>query len=105
MIVDYVTRRVAAGLAVTAAIALLALPAAAQTRPTAPKIGDPPEALNMRLVGSNDLQGRTAYQPTVAKQGSRYILYVGHHGGSGDHAAHRHVPLETGRGGGLAAAR
>ena len=86
MIVDYVTSRVIAGLAVTAATALLTLPAASQTRPTAPKIGDPPEALNMRLVGSNDLQGRTAYQPTVAKQGSRYILYVGHHGGSGDHA-------------------
>src|SRR3569833_2878101 len=30
----------------------------------APKIGDPPEAMNMRLVGMNDLQGRSAYQPT-----------------------------------------
>src|SRR5262249_62278456 len=60
--------------------------AGGHTRPPAPKTGAPPEALNMRLVGSNDLQGRTAYQPTVAKQGRRYILYVGHHGGSGDHA-------------------
>jgi hypothetical protein len=58
------------------------LPAAAQTRKETPKIGDPPEALNMRLLGHNDLQGRTAYQPTIVKQGSRYIAYVGHHGGS-----------------------
>src|SRR4029079_17757701 len=60
----------------------LALPAAAQTRQDIPKIGDPPEALNMRLVGYNDLQGRSAYQPTIVHQGSRYITYVGHHGGS-----------------------
>ena len=38
----------------------------------------------MRLVGHNDLQGRTAYQPTIVKQGGRYIAYVGHHGGSAD---------------------
>ena len=68
---------------------LLALPAMtqtvmAQTQKQAPKIGDPPEALNVRLVGQNDLQGRTAYQPTIAKQGTRYIAYIGHHGGSGD---------------------
>ncbi len=36
----------------------------------------------MRLVGYNDLQARSAYQPTIAKQGDRYILYVGHHGGT-----------------------
>ena len=47
-----------------------------------PKVGDPPEAENMRLVGYNDLQARSAYQPTVQRQGDRYILYVGHHGGS-----------------------
>ena len=38
----------------------------------------------MRLVGHNDLQARTAYQPTIFKQGGRYIAYVGHHGGSKD---------------------
>ncbi|MEP7056791.1 MAG: hypothetical protein ABI809_03340 [Caldimonas sp.] len=38
------------------------------------------EALNMRLVGYSDLQGRTAYQPTIQKQGTRWIAYVGHHG-------------------------
>src|SRR5712691_10197989 len=70
--------------ALAAATALMALPATAQTQKQAPKIGDPPEAMNMRLVGSNDLQGRTAYQPSIAKQGVRYIAYIGHHGGSGD---------------------
>src|SRR5437868_12664170 len=51
-------------------------------RADAPKIGDPPEALNMRLVGENDLQGRSAYQPTIHRQGDRYIAYIGHHGGT-----------------------
>ncbi len=48
----------------------------------APKKGDPPEARNMRLVGYNDLQGRSAYQPIIHKQGDRYIAYIGHHGGT-----------------------
>ena len=52
-------------------------PASAQ----GPKVGDPPEASNMRQVGMNDLQARSAYQPIIQKQGDRYIAYVGHHGG------------------------
>jgi hypothetical protein len=48
----------------------------------AQKIGDPAEAKNMRLVGFNDLQARSAYQPTIHKQGDRYIAYIGHHGAS-----------------------
>jgi hypothetical protein len=48
----------------------------------APKLGDPPEARNMRLVGFNDLQARSAYQPIIHKQGDRYIAYIGHHGGT-----------------------
>ena len=63
-----------------AAAALVAMPAAAQQQ----RIGDQPEALNMRLVGYNDLQARSAYQPVIQKQGDRLILYVGHHGGSRD---------------------
>ena len=58
----------------------LAAPALAQ----APKVGDPPEALNMRLVGMNDLQARSAYQPTIHQQGDRWIAYIGHHGGTHD---------------------
>src|SRR5215469_11457221 len=65
----------------------LALCAAAVFAPTASsaaeqKIGAPPEAMNMRLVGYDDLQGRSAYQPTIHHQGNRYIAYIGHHGGT-----------------------
>jgi len=34
---------------------------------------------DMKLVGTNDLEARSTYQPTVHKQGGRYILYAGHH--------------------------
>src|SRR5215475_7906806 len=37
---------------------------------------------NMQLVGFDDLQGRSAYQPVIHKQGNRWIAYIGHHGGS-----------------------
>jgi hypothetical protein len=47
-----------------------------------PKVGDPPQASNMRLIGFNDLQERSAYQPTIHHQGNRYIAYIGHHGSS-----------------------
>src|SRR5579863_10300731 len=40
-----------------------------------------PESKNMELVGYNDLQGRSAYQPTIHHQGNRWIAYIGHHGG------------------------
>ena len=46
------------------------------------KVGAPPESSNMRLVGWTDLQARSAYQPTIQKQGDRYIAYIGHHGGT-----------------------
>ncbi|HLI83402.1 MAG TPA: hypothetical protein VKV17_05760 [Bryobacteraceae bacterium] len=36
---------------------------------------------NMELVGYNDLQARSAYQPVIEKQGNRWIAYVGHHAG------------------------
>jgi hypothetical protein len=55
------------------ALAGFALPAAAQKQA---------EAKNMALVGYNDLQGRSSYQPVIHKQGSRWIAYIGHHGGS-----------------------
>jgi hypothetical protein len=40
------------------------------------------EERNMRLVGQDDLQARSAYQPVIHRQGDRWIAYVGHHGGS-----------------------
>ena len=48
------------------------------------RIGAPPEAMNMRLAGYNDLQARSAYQPTIVHQGDHYIAYIGHHGGTAD---------------------
>ncbi|MBN8990179.1 MAG: hypothetical protein J0H42_18185 [Rhizobiales bacterium] len=45
-------------------------------------IGAPPEARNMKLVGTSDLQARSAYQPTIHHQGDRWIAYIGHHGGT-----------------------
>ncbi len=67
----------ALGMAWVAASALITA-ASAQ----APKPGDPPEANNMRLVGYNDLQARSAYQPTIHRQGDRWFAYIGHHGGT-----------------------
>jgi hypothetical protein len=46
------------------------------------KIGEAPEAQDMRLVGYNDLQARSAYQPTIHHQKDRWIAYIGHHGGT-----------------------
>ena len=66
------------------AATIFAIMAALPVRAASPKIGDPPEAMNMRLVGMNDLQGRSAYQPTITHQGDRYIAYIGHHGGTDD---------------------
>ncbi|MGA7609357.1 MAG: hypothetical protein WCF49_04155, partial [Xanthobacteraceae bacterium] len=76
-------RPVGSGIALSGAACaalLCATPALAQQQ----KVGAAPEAMNMRLVGSNDLQGRSAYQPTIAHQGDRYIAYIGHHGGTPD---------------------
>jgi len=38
----------------------------------------------MKLVGTNDLQARSAYQPTIHHQGDRWLAYIGHHGGTDD---------------------
>jgi hypothetical protein len=60
--------------------ALVVLPRA--TSAQAPQLGDPPEARNMALVGTHDLQARSAYQPLVREQNGRWIAYIGHHGGT-----------------------
>ena len=52
-------------------------PSAAQTVP-----GSVPEARDMVLVGFHDLQGRSAYQPIIQRQGGRLLAYIGHHGGT-----------------------
>src|SRR5947209_17419149 len=62
-----------------ALVTLGAGPASAQ----APARGHGAEARDMELVGHDDLQGRSAYQPTIHRQSGRFIAYVGHHGGRG----------------------
>jgi len=57
-------------------LAAYVTPAGAQ----APSVA--PEAKDMALVGFNELQARSAYQPLVREQNGRWILYVGHHGGT-----------------------
>jgi hypothetical protein len=41
----------------------------------------PASASNMTLLGQNDLQGRSAYQPVIHESRGRWIAYIGHHGG------------------------
>src|SRR5262252_9057299 len=40
------------------------------------------EMRDMQLVGYNDLQARSAYQPVIHKQRDRWIAYIDHHGGT-----------------------
>jgi hypothetical protein len=44
--------------------------------------GGAAESKDMVLVGFNDLQNRSAYQPVIHRQGERFIAYIGHHGGA-----------------------
>jgi len=53
--------------------------------------GDKPEAHDMALVGYNDLQGRSAYQPVIHQQNGRWIAYIGHHGGTEENKAPRSI--------------
>ena len=70
--------------AVAAAFACAALAGcqSAAVRSLAEYRADQAESRNMQLVGYNDLQNRSAYQPLIHKQGGRYIAYIGHHGGT-----------------------
>jgi hypothetical protein len=63
---------------IVAALSVAPVAVQAQTQ----KVGAPPETSNMRMVGYSDLQARSAYQPTIHHQGSRWIAYIGHHGGT-----------------------
>jgi hypothetical protein len=45
----------------------------------APVPRDKPSNWNMEILGFNDLQGRSAYQPLIINQDGRQIAYVGHH--------------------------
>ena len=58
--------RLALGLALAS---LMVGPASSQTTR-----GHGAEAHDMELVGHDDLQGRSAYQPTIHQQGGRWIV-------------------------------
>ena len=62
-------------------IAGIAVLLAGYPAPGSPQTGAA-EAKDMALVGFSDLQGRSAYQPVIREQNGRWILYVGHHGGT-----------------------
>jgi hypothetical protein len=68
-------------IAVVAAGSIGSAPSPLHAQPTIVSAGHGAEAKNMRLLGHNDLQARSAYQPVIHHQGARWIVYVGHHGG------------------------
>ena len=74
---------VGAGAVSIAGAALTGKSAAASVIKSGPgqPAADPSDANeNMKLVGFDDLQNRSAYQPVVQRYpGNRYILFVGHH--------------------------
>src|SRR5262245_20642358 len=55
---------------IVAGLGAVATPSAAQ------------QAKDMALVGTDDLQARSAYQPIIHLQSGRWIAYIGHHGGT-----------------------
>ncbi len=56
-------------------------PGEAQQPSQGAKLGHAAQQHNMQLLGHDDLQARSAYQPVIHKQGNRWIAYIGHHGG------------------------
>ena len=75
------TFRKAAGLALAGASFALAGCSVMRPDESATAYSGKEEAHNVRLVGYHDLAARTAYQPTIKKQGDRWIAYIGSHGG------------------------
>ena len=74
--------RCAAVAAAACTLGLAAGSTGAADEPTIAPASRKVAAKNMRLVGYNDLQARSAYQPVIHHQGDRWIAYVGHHGGT-----------------------
>ena len=61
-------RAIALALRPIVILGMLSIAAAAQQKA---------EKSNMDLVGYSDLQARSSYQPTIHKQGQRWIAYIG----------------------------
>lgn len=53
-----------------------------QETPPPPRDWDDQSEWNMELVGFNDLQGRSTYQPIIINQNGREIAYLAHHAGT-----------------------
>jgi hypothetical protein len=72
-----------ASIAFACAAAAACNPAASPVADVVPaaQADDPFAPHDLRLVGHNDLQARSAYQPIVHAYGNRRILFVGHHAG------------------------
>jgi hypothetical protein len=76
--------RVAAGAAICGVVLAACEPSEPPSADALPSVaGDPYSPIGLRLVGQNDLQARSAYQPVVHRYGDRRILFVGHHAGEG----------------------
>src|SRR3989454_11999419 len=67
-----VPRRLAVILLALSLTSLAVSPASSQA-PQVPARGHGAEARDMELVGHDHLQGRPAYQPTIFKQGGRFL--------------------------------
>jgi len=65
----------------TGLVVALALAAGATIVGQQPQAGKE-EKKDVQLVGHHDLQARSVYQPTINRQGGKYIAYLGHHGGT-----------------------
>jgi len=63
-------------------VSMLPIACAQMSGQTGSSGGRTAESRDMSLVGFNDLQARSAYQPVIHRQGNRFITYIGHHGGS-----------------------
>ena len=62
-----------------------------------PVQGAKPAANNMRLVGFDDLQARSAYQPIVHEHpDGRFIAYIGHHRGDAPNPLNGNVVEDNG---------
>src|SRR2546430_2315503 len=70
---------------------------AGQQQPSrAEKLAHGAEHMNMELLGTNDLQARSAYQPLVHRYGNnRWVLFVGHHAGTAPNPLKAGAPVET----------
>jgi hypothetical protein len=84
-------------LAIVVAVVLLAITSgrlAAQQPSQGQKLANAAQHKDMDLVGFSDLQARSAYQPIVQRQGTRWIAYIGHHGGNSPNTTKPGAPVE-----------